>query len=158
MAVAGGEGHSLGLKANGSVVAWGYNHDGQCNVPLPNTAFVAVAAGAWHSLGLKADGSLVACGWNDYGQCNVPSPNTGFVAVAAGADHGLGLKGHPRGDLNCDRKIDFRDINPFVLALSEPWLYEQTYPNCDITNADINANGTVSFDDINPFVLLLSGG
>jgi hypothetical protein len=54
VAVAGGEYHSLGLKADGSIVAWGYNVDGQCNVPGPNTGFVAVAGGYLHSLGLKA--------------------------------------------------------------------------------------------------------
>ena len=35
----------LGLKADGSIVAWGYNDYGQCNVPSPNTGFVAIAAG-----------------------------------------------------------------------------------------------------------------
>ena len=56
--------HSLGLKADGSIVAWGDNCDGQCNVPAPNSGFVAVAAGTFHSLGLKADGSIVAWGDN----------------------------------------------------------------------------------------------
>ena len=74
------------------VIAWGYNDYGQCNVPSPNTAFVAVAAGYGHSLGLKSDGSIVAWGGNYFGQCDVPSPNTGFVAVAAGDRHSLGLK------------------------------------------------------------------
>ena len=77
--------HSLGLKADGSIVAWGYNAYGQCNVPAPNSGFVAIAAGGSHSLGLKADGSIVAWGYNCYGQCNVPAPNSGFVAIAAGS-------------------------------------------------------------------------
>ncbi len=62
VAVAAGSGHSLGLKADGSIVAWGDNDYGQCNVPAPNTGFVGVAAGDRHSLGLKADGSIVAWG------------------------------------------------------------------------------------------------
>ena len=45
--------HSLGLKADGSIVAWGSNTDGQCDVLPPNTGFVAVAAGVWHSLAIK---------------------------------------------------------------------------------------------------------
>ncbi len=84
--------HSFGLKADGSIVAWGYNTSGQCNVPLPNTGFIVVAGGHSHSLGLKTDGSIVAWGWNGYGQCNVPLPNTGFAAVAAGFGHSLGVK------------------------------------------------------------------
>ena len=34
-------------------MAWGFNSEGQCNVPAPNTDFVAVAGGGEHSLGLK---------------------------------------------------------------------------------------------------------
>ena len=37
--------HSLGLKSDGTIVAWGRNIYGQCNVPAPNAGFVAVAAG-----------------------------------------------------------------------------------------------------------------
>jgi len=92
IAVAAGAVHSLGLKSDGTIVAWGYNSVGQCNVPAPNADFVAVTGGDWHSLGLKSDSTIVAWGYNYYGQCNVPAPNADFVAVAAGAYHGLGLK------------------------------------------------------------------
>jgi len=61
-----------------------------------------------------------------------------------------------RGDLNCDAKIDFGDINPFVLRLSNPSGYFAQYPNCPNENGDINSNGVVGFDDINPFVTLLT--
>ena len=46
--------HSLGLKSDGSIVAWGDNCNGECNVPVPNTGFDAIAAGTYHSLGLKS--------------------------------------------------------------------------------------------------------
>ncbi len=96
IAVAGGGFHSLGLKGDGSIVAWGcgspFDYYGECDVPSPNIEFVAIAPGFWHNLGLKADGSIVAWGKNNYGQTEVPSPNTGFVAVAAGGNHSLGLK------------------------------------------------------------------
>jgi alpha-tubulin suppressor-like RCC1 family protein len=57
VAVAAGEWHSLGLKADGSIVAWGLNELGkwQCVVPPPNTGFIRIAAGGDHSLGLKGD-------------------------------------------------------------------------------------------------------
>ena len=58
VAVAGGGGHSLGLKSDGTIVPWGNNGWGQCDVPAPNADFVAVAAGGDHSLGLKSDGTI----------------------------------------------------------------------------------------------------
>jgi hypothetical protein len=61
------------------------------------------------------------------------------------------------GDLNCDNELDLGDINPFVLALSNPAAYAEAYPNCDINNGDINEDGVVNFGDINPFVALLAG-
>jgi len=92
VAISTGNGHSLGLKSDGSVVAWGYNNYGQCDVPSPNSDFVAISARGDHSLGLKSDGSIVAWGLNNYGQCDVPSPNSDFVAISAGGWYSLGLK------------------------------------------------------------------
>jgi hypothetical protein len=62
------------------------------------------------------------------------------------------------GDLNCDDVIDFDDINPFVVALSNPATYGAAYPSCTFLNGDCNGDGFVDFDDINPFVVILSGG
>jgi hypothetical protein len=61
------------------------------------------------------------------------------------------------GDLNCDELVDFDDINPFVLALSDPVAYEAAFPTCYLWNADCNTDGQVDFGDINAFVALLSG-
>ena len=91
-AVAGGSHHSLGLKEDGSIVAWGENDRGQCDVPSPNANFVAIGAGNWHSVALRVDGSIVAWGGTHWGLCDVPSPNTDFIAIAAGSYHNLGLK------------------------------------------------------------------
>jgi alpha-tubulin suppressor-like RCC1 family protein len=92
IAIAAGGDHSLGLKHDGSIVAWGFNYYGQCNIPSPNSGFIAISAGYEHSLGLKQDGSIVAWGDNKYGRCNIPSPNSGFIAISAGGGHSLGLK------------------------------------------------------------------
>jgi hypothetical protein len=154
-----GAGNAAAQDGHGEIIAWGWNHYGSCNVPSPNTGFVAVAAGDYHSLGLKADGSIATWGLNNWGQCTVPPPNTGFVAVRGGEYHSLGLKAYrPVGDLNCDGRVDFGDINPFVLALTNWGQYLQQYPDCDIYLADINGDGFVDFGDINPFVRLLAGG
>jgi hypothetical protein len=62
------------------------------------------------------------------------------------------------GDLNCDGAVDFGDINPFVLYLSNFAAWQTAYPGCPAENGDINGDGSFpSFGDINPFVALLSG-
>jgi hypothetical protein len=66
-----------------------------------------------------------------------------------------------RGDLNCDGAVDFGDINPFVLYLSNNAAWQAAYPDCSALNGDIDGDGTYgqwSFGDINPFVALLTGG
>jgi len=63
-----------------------------------------------------------------------------------------------QGDLNCDGVIDFGDINPFVLILTNPGGWQQQYPNCPWQNGDLNEDEAVNFGDINPFVALLAGG
>ena len=61
-----------------------------------------------------------------------------------------------RGDVNCDGLVDFGDINPFVLLLTNPGAWQAAYPGCPLLNGDINEDGVVDFGDINPFVRLLT--
>jgi hypothetical protein len=69
----------------------------------------------------------------------------------------FGVVGIPlAGDVNCDGTVDFADINPFVLALTDGEAYQQMYPGCPPENADINGDGSVDFGDINPFVAMLT--
>jgi hypothetical protein len=53
IAASAGAGQSLGLKSDGSIVAWGGNAQGQCDVPAPNTGFVSIAAGYKRSLAVR---------------------------------------------------------------------------------------------------------
>lgn len=62
------------------------------------------------------------------------------------------------GDMNCDGVVNNFDIDPFVLALTAPALYQDLYPDCDLSLGDINADGLVNNFDIDPFVALLTGG
>jgi len=62
------------------------------------------------------------------------------------------------GDLNCDGAVDFADINPFVLYLTDFAGWQVTYPGCPAVNGDVNSDGQYpSFTDINAFTMLLSG-
>ncbi len=83
----------------------------------------------------------------------VPSPDLPSYRVGLTA---LGVLLLLPGDLNCDGSVDFGDINPFVLRLSDPAAYQVAYPNCPDANGDINGDGSVDFGDINPFVTLLA--
>ena len=82
--------HTVGLKADGTVVAVGYNDKGQCDFEGWKD-IVAVSAGYWHTVGLKADGTVVAVGDNDKGRCDVEGWKD-IVAVSVGWDYTVGLK------------------------------------------------------------------
>lgn len=113
----GGKGHSVVLKADGSVWTWGLNDKGQLGnggaIPGTNTkvpaqlstisGVISVAGGYQHSLALKADGTVWAWGLNNYGQLgNGTTTNSstpvqvsslsGVVAIAAGSHHNFALK------------------------------------------------------------------
>jgi len=85
-------GHSLALRADGTVVGWGNNDYGQTNSPASATNVVAIAAGGLHSLALRADGTVVGWGNNDFGQRVPPASATNVVAIAAGYGHSLALR------------------------------------------------------------------
>lgn len=95
--IAAGSHHSLALRADGTVVAWGgQNGWGETTVPPEATNVVAVAAGAVHSLVLRRDGTVVGWGQNFYNQANGNLAGANVVAVAAGGLHSLALRGDGR--------------------------------------------------------------
>lgn len=59
------------------------------------------------------------------------------------------------GDMNCDGRVDFDDIDPFILALADPAGYAAAYPGCDARNADCDCSGRVEFEDIDAFLARL---
>ncbi|CAK0770997.1 exported hypothetical protein [Gammaproteobacteria bacterium] len=113
-AVVAGNHHSLALKQDGTVWAWGWNQFGQLGdksttsraspvrvMGLPTT-IVALAAGYAHSLALAEDGTVWAWGLNDYGQLgdggatsrSSPSQIKGLsnlIGLAAGSWHNLAV-------------------------------------------------------------------
>ena len=88
VAVAGGVNHSLALKNNGTVVAWGDRSGGQTNVPTSITNAIAIGGGTLYSMALRANGTVAVWG-------NIQSPPANLsnvVAIAAGWAHCLALK------------------------------------------------------------------
>ena len=98
VSIAAGWGHSLALRADGAIVAWGDNSYGQCNVPASATNVVAISAGYYHSLALRSDGTLLAWGAKYYSVTNAQTGLTNISALAAGEDYNLVLteSGPPR--------------------------------------------------------------
>lgn len=122
IALATGQYHSLALKTDGSVVAWGgLNTYGQTTVPTDLGPVVAVAAGgdywlndAGHSLALKSDGTVVAWGYAHEGQLAVPEGLNQVIGIATGRVHSLALKS--------DGSVVAWGYNPFGSVAPPPGL------------------------------------
>ena len=113
-AITSGHNHSLALRSDGAVYAWGINESGQLgdgktkNLLLPTqiaalSNIVGLAAGARHSLALRNDGTVWAWGANSAGQLGdatslaraAPvqvSGLSGITAIAANGEHSLALR------------------------------------------------------------------
>ena len=114
---AGGVYHTAAVKSDGSVVAWGYNGNGQLGGgetlglvrAYPGTPIASlsnmrdVATGDYHTAALKGDGTVLSWGYNGQGQLGNGSTTdssnpvsiaglTDVIAVAAGGRHTLALK------------------------------------------------------------------
>jgi len=113
-AIAAGSSHTVALKSDGSVWAWGYNYYGQLGdgsttnqsspVQVAGLSDVtAIVASGEHTVALKSDGSVWAWGYNYYGQLGDGSTTTQYspvqvaglsdvAAIAAGGGHTVALK------------------------------------------------------------------
>ena len=73
VAISAGGLHGLAPKNDGTIVAWGDNSSGECDVPANLRDVKAISAGGAFSLALKNDGNIVCWGDNFFGQCDVPA-------------------------------------------------------------------------------------
>ncbi|OGG62751.1 hypothetical protein A3C87_01445 [Candidatus Kaiserbacteria bacterium RIFCSPHIGHO2_02_FULL_49_34] len=112
--LAAGDVHSLAIKSNGALYAWGYNLYGRLglgdttNRTTPtqvgsDTNWSKIAAGDIFSLAIKTDGTLWTWGYNGYGQLGLgdttlrSSPTqvgtaTDWSSVVAGERHSFAIK------------------------------------------------------------------
>jgi alpha-tubulin suppressor-like RCC1 family protein len=119
-AIAAGYYHSLAIKTDGTVWAWGYNSSGQLGIG-PNSSFysynapvqvvgtggtgttlqnaAAIAAGWNHSLVVLTDGSVVAFGDNGYGDLgNASLSGASFIPAQVGVPFGKVATGVAAGN------------------------------------------------------------
>lgn len=92
-AIAAGGLYNLGLKTDGSVIAWGFDHLGTTTIPVEAQSNVtSISAGAFNALALRKDGSVVA--WGLMSNINqVPADaQSGVTSISAGLEHALALK------------------------------------------------------------------
>ena len=88
VAISAGGMHSIGLKADGTVVAAG---DDRAFPGISRwTDIIAVSGGSRYTIGLKADGTAVAVGTGNYGETSIFTWSN-LVAVCAGNTHTVGL-------------------------------------------------------------------
>ena len=92
LSIATGSAHTVALKSDGTVTAWGDNALGQTAVPAGLIRVTAIAAGYNHTVALKSDGTVIAWGSDSNGQITVPGAATGVIAIAAGGNQTVALK------------------------------------------------------------------
>ena len=143
-----GAGHSLGLKADGSLVPFGSDLWGQRLIPAPNRDYVAIAANSSHSAAVRADGTVVAWGNNWYSQCNVPPGMGHCVRVAAGTYNVLVLQAAP-GDVDADGVVGEVDLEWFDSALTGPGnsTAPPGVPIAQFSRADVDLDRDVDLED-----------
>jgi hypothetical protein len=108
--VAAGSNHTVGIRPDGTLWAWGDNGIGQLgdgtttsrSAPVQvGSGFASVAAGPYHTVAVKTDGTLWAWGYNGNGQLGDGTTTqrvapvqvgSGFASVAAGYYHTVAVK------------------------------------------------------------------
>ena len=94
--ISAGGWHTVAIKADGSLWAWGSNEHGQLGdgttadrhtpVRIGTNTWTHVLAGSRHTFAIRADGSTWAWGWNEFGQLGDGTTTERRSPVRIGAD------------------------------------------------------------------------
>jgi len=96
--VASGNEFSVGIKSDGSLVAWGYSPgddlwESTLLIPSEAVNIKKIAIRERLIIALTKTGQVIAWGgWNDYGERDVPSGLGNIIDIAAGRDFGAALR------------------------------------------------------------------
>ena len=97
--------HSVILKDDGTLHAWGYDGYKQISDTPKDSGFISVSSGLFYSVALKDDGTL-----HDWGSCKDTPKDSGFISVSSGGFHFIALKDdgtlHARGYDDCKQVSD----------------------------------------------------
>ena len=85
--------HSVGLKADGTVVACGLNTNKQCDVDSINFYIYDIAVNDFNTVGLSLDrGEIKYCGWNGLKELTNSDIWKNIISIKLGKTHAVGLK------------------------------------------------------------------
>ena len=157
--IAGGDFHTIALKA-GTVLAWGYNGQGQCNIPADaNSGVSAIAGGGYHTIALSplcvniANHSQADCDNDGIGDaceianqtatdCNLNGvPDSCDIAVDVldvNSDGRIDACNYALGDFDLDNVVNSADLG-FCLIF---------YGETDPPFGDLNASGVCDSEDL----------
>lgn len=98
----GEQGHTVGLRSDGKVLAVGDNGYGQCDFTnWRDKKIVAIAAGGFHTVGLTDDGKVVTTEDNDYVLNDIKKwEEEGYVMVAIAAGYGTTFAVDTEGNIH----------------------------------------------------------
>ena len=162
--ISAGRNHSIAIKEDGSLWAWGSNDEGQIGDDTIHTDhtsptrvgtdndWVKVSAGHYQTMALKIDGSLWAWGegylgdTDVYSQCRTPvrvGTDNDWTTISSGRDHTLALKSNGNlwawgGNLNGqlgDSSMYVARREPFQIESDNDWsILDASYHSVAIKN------------------------